>query len=104
MIIILGTYVNGVKTVFYDGDNMNDIGKRAHVLKYSHVRWVIGDFDKNLHKGSIWIGHGAFISFILHKSTFLHFVHNGTRLYEKYISSDNNKYIFMMMGVVFFQN
>ena len=34
VIIILGTDVNGGETVFYDGENMNDIGKRAHVLKH----------------------------------------------------------------------
>ena len=67
VIIILGTDVNGGEIVFYDGENMNDIGKRAHVLKYSHVRCVIGSFDKSLNEGSIWTGHRAFLSFILHK-------------------------------------
>ena len=52
-IIILGKDANGCETVFYDGDNMNDIGKRAHVLKHSHVRCAIGSFDKILHGGSI---------------------------------------------------
>ena len=61
MIIILGTYVNGGETVFYDGENMNDIGKRAHVLKHSHGRCVIGSFDKILLEGSIWKGHRAFL-------------------------------------------
>ena len=46
VIILLGTDVNGGETVFYDGENMNDIGKRAHVLKNSHGRCVIGSFDK----------------------------------------------------------
>ena len=46
VIIILGTDVNGVETVFYDRENMNDIGKIAHVLKHSHGRCVIGYFDK----------------------------------------------------------
>ena len=46
VIIILGTNVNGGETVFYDRENINDIGKRAHVLKYSHGRCVIGCFDK----------------------------------------------------------
>ena len=67
MIIILGTDVNGGKTVFNDVENMNDIGKRAHVLKHSHGRCVIGDLDKILHEGSIWTGHRAFLLFILHK-------------------------------------
>ena len=86
VIIILGTDVDGGETVFNDGENINDIGKRAHVLKHSHGRSVIGSFDKILHKGSIWTGHRDVLSFILNKSIFIHFVHNGTRFYEKYIS------------------
>ena len=46
VIIILGTDVHGGETVFFNGDNINDIGKRAHVLKHSHGRCVIGSFDK----------------------------------------------------------
>ena len=42
-----------------------------------------------IHEGSLWTGHRAIISFILHKSIFLHFKHNGTRFYDKYISSKN---------------
>ena len=34
VIIILGTNVHGGKTVFYYRENMNDIRKRAHVLKH----------------------------------------------------------------------
>ena len=62
-----------------------------HLLKHSHGRCVIGYFDKILHEGSTWTGHRAVLSFILHKSRFLHFVHNGPRFYEKYISSKNKK-------------
>ena len=104
VIIILGTDVNGGEIVFYDGENMNDIGKIAHVLKHSHGRCVIGYFDKNLHEVSICTGHRSVLSFILHKSTFLHFVHNGTRFYDKYISSKNKKNIWMMTGVEFYPN
>ena len=50
---------------------MNDIGKRAHLLKHSHGRCVIGSFDKFLYEGSTWTGHRAVLSFILHKSIFL---------------------------------
>ena len=96
MIIILGTDVNGGETFFYDGENMNDIGKRAHVLKHSHVMFVVGAFDKKIHEGSIWNVHKYIISFILHKSIFLHFVHNGTRFYDKYISSEIKKDILMI--------
>ena len=46
-------------------------------------------FDKNLHEGSLWTGHRAVISFILHKSIFQHFVQCGTKFYEKYMSSKN---------------
>ena len=77
MIIILGTYVHCGEAIFYDGEKMNDIGKRAHVLKHSHGRYVVDDFDKILHEGSIWTGHRAVLSFILHKSIFLHFLHDG---------------------------
>ena len=67
VIIILGTDFNGGETVFYDGENMNDIGKRAHVLNDSHGRCVIASFGNILHEGSLWTGHRAVLSFILHK-------------------------------------
>ena len=93
-IIILATDVHGGETVFYDGENMNDIWKRAHVLNHSHGRCVIGSFDKILHECSIWTGHRAVLSFISNESIFLHFVHNSTWFYDKYISSKNRlKYI-----------
>ena len=91
VLIILGTNVHGGETVFYYGVNMHDIGKRAHVLKHSHGRCVVGPFDKILHEGSIWTGHRAVLYFILHKSIFLHFVHHGTIFYEKYITSEDRK-------------
>ena len=73
-------------------------------MKHSCGRCVIGPFVKNLHEGSIWTGRRDILSFILHKSIFLHFVHHGTRFYDKYITSeDRNKYIYDD-GSVFFQN
>ena len=94
VIIILGSDVHGGETVFFDGETLNDIGKIAHVLKHSHGRCVIGSFDKILHEGSLWTSHRALISFVLHKSIFLHFVHNGTKFYDKYILTKNRlKYI-----------
>ena len=48
VIIILGTDINGGETVFNDGENIFEIVKRAHVLKHSHGRCVIGSFDKIL--------------------------------------------------------
>ena len=67
VIIIMGTYVHGGETVFFYGETLHDVGKRAHVLKHSHGRCVIGSFDKILHEGSLWTGHRAVLSFILHK-------------------------------------
>ena len=57
---------------------MNDVGKITHVLKHSHRRCVVGDFDKNLHEGYIWTVPRAVLFFIPNKSIFLHFLHNGT--------------------------
>ena len=82
-----------VKTVFYDGENMNEIGKRAYLMEHSHGRCVIGAFDTFLYEDSIWTGHRAVILCILDKSIFLHFVHNGTIFYDKYISSEKRKQI-----------
>ena len=63
-------------------------------VKRVPILCVIGDFDKNLHEGYIWTGHRAVLSFIFHKSIFLHFVHNSTISYDKYITSyDRKKYI-----------
>ena len=91
VIIILVTDVNGGETFFYDGENMKDIGKRAHLLNHSYGRCVIVSFDKSLHEGSIWTGHRDFLSFILHKWIFLHLVHNGTRFYLKIKSSKHKE-------------
>ena len=91
VIIILGTYVHGGETVFNDGDKINDIRKRSNVLKHSHGRCVVGDFDKILHEGSICTGHIDILFFILHKSICLHFVHHGKIFYDKYITSDDRK-------------
>ena len=70
---------------------MNDIGKRAHVLNHSQGRCVVGASDKNLHEGFICNEHRSVLSFILHKSILLHFVHHGTIFYDKYITSDDKK-------------
>ena len=71
--------------------NINDIGKVAHVLEHSHGRCVVGAFEKIVHEVSICTGHGAVLSFLLHKLILLHFVHHGTRFYDKYITSDGRK-------------
>ena len=73
---------------------MNYNRKRAHGLKHSYGRCVVSAFGKILHEGFIWTGHRYILSFILHKSIFLQFLHNGTIFYDKYISSDlKKKYI-----------
>ena len=65
VIIVLGKNIYGGETFVYDGVNMNDIGKRAHVLKHSHGRCVVGALDKNVHEGYIWTGHRSVLYFIL---------------------------------------
>ena len=74
-----------VSKQFFIENTMNDIGKRAHVLKHSNERFVVGTFDEILHEGSIWDGPRAVLFFIFKKSIFLHFVHYGTKFYDKYI-------------------
>ena len=91
VIIILGTNFHGGETVFNDGESMKYIGKRAHVLNPSNGRCVVDAFDKILHEVSIWNSNRDVISFILHKSIFLHFVHKCTKFNEKYITSDDKK-------------
>ena len=45
VIIILGTNVHGGEIFFYDGVNLNEIGKRSHILKHSRGRCLVGAFD-----------------------------------------------------------
>ena len=57
------------------------------------VVWLV-TLIKKLHEGSIWTGYIDVLYFILHKSIFLHFLHNGKIFYDKYITSnDKSKYI-----------
>ena len=91
VIFVLVTEVHGGETVKKNGMTMNNIGKRAHVLNNSYGRCVFGAFDKILHEGYIWTRPRAVIYFFLHKSTFLHIVHHGTKIYYKYINIDNRK-------------
>ena len=44
---------------------INNIGNRAHVLNHSHIRCVVGAFDKILHGVSIWNRTKAVLYFIL---------------------------------------
>ena len=52
--------------------------------------WLV-PLIKKKHEGSIWTRHRAILSFILQKSIFIHFVHHGTKFYDKYITSDDRK-------------
>ena len=84
--------------------NTNDIEKRAHVLKHSHRRCVVGAFDKILHEGSILTGTRSVLYFPLHKSIFLHFLHHGTQIYDKYINTDDREKYINDDGSGIFQN
>ena len=59
---------------------MNDIEKRAHILKHTSGRCVVGAFKANLHEEYIWNGPRSVPYFILHKSIFLHFLHHGKNI------------------------
>ena len=48
-----------VVKIFFNGTTINIKGKRASVIKHSHGRFMVGDFDKILHEGSIWNGQGS---------------------------------------------
>ena len=78
MIIILGTNVPVGTTVFLNGMNMNAIEKIAYVINHTHGKCVVGAFDKILHEGYNWTGPRSVLTFILHKSIFLEFVHQVT--------------------------
>ena len=60
---------------------INDMVKITHIPNNSRIRCVLGAFDKSLHGGSIWVGHGDALSFILQKSIFICFVNHGTSFY-----------------------
>ena len=93
IIIILRTDVNVGETVL-NGITMNDVEKRAHFIKNSHGRCVVGDFDQKYHEGYILNGHRAVLYFILHKTMFLHSIHHGTKFYDRYIKSNRRtKYV-----------
>ena len=77
---------------------MNDIGKKAHVLKHSHGICVVGAFDKNLYEGYIWtILHPTQINISSLCTSWYNF-------FDKYINTDGRKNILIIMGVVFLQN
>ena len=56
VIIILGKYISGGDTVFYDGVKTSDLGSRAHILKHLHGRMIFGPFAFFPHEGTLWSG------------------------------------------------
>ena len=87
VIITLGTNVNGVETVFNE-ITIYYIGKRENYIKNSHRRCVVGAFDKIVYEGSIRTVYGSVLSFILHKSIYIQYLHHGTKFYDRYIKSN----------------
>ena len=67
IIINLGTYISGGDTVFYGKVKTTYLGNRARVLKHLLGRMIFCPFERCFHKGSLWRGHRAVISFILTK-------------------------------------
>ena len=55
---------------------------------------MVGPFGFFVNEGSIWNGKISILYFILHKSIYIHVVHDGTITFDKYITSDyRNKYM-----------
>ena len=71
VIITLGKDIIGGETVFYDIVKSCDFGNRAYILKHSHGRMVFGPFEKKIHKGTLWSGYRAVISFIVMQISFM---------------------------------
>ena len=103
MIIVLGTDVHGGEKVFY-GMTIDYIGKRSHIIKHSHVRCVVGAFDKNLHEGYIWNGPRDIISFPSTNQYFFTLYIMVQNFMTNIYNLMTERNIFMMMGMVFFQN
>ena len=67
---------------------------KYHMFLIIHTKGVFCALHKFLHKGYICTRTRAVLSLSLHKSIFLKFLHHGTKMYDKYIKSENrNKYI-----------
>ena len=90
-IITLGTNVSGDNTVFNNGIRVYNLGQRAHALKHLHRRYIVGPFEKLFHGDTLRIGNRAVISFIFHKSIFLHFHCKGDVFYNRYINKEDKK-------------
>ena len=64
--------------------NMNDISKIAHAIKHPHGMYVVGSFDKKFILKIYLDLTQSYLSFILHMSIFLHFLHHDTKFYDIY--------------------
>ena len=94
VVVILVTNSSGRYKVFYKGVMYSDLCKIVHSLNNLCYRCVVGPFEIWSHEGTLWWGHIVLISFILHKSTFLHLFYHGDIFYNIYIKSDTRtKYI-----------
>ena len=73
----MGVNVDGGDKKIYDGICKYNLGQRAHVLKHLHGRFIIETLKKIYHEGNLWRGYRSIISFVLHKSIFMHFHYKG---------------------------
>ena len=85
VIITLGTNVSGRDKVFIDGVIMYNLVLRVHILKHFNGRCITGHSEKVFHKGNLWRGNGATISFILHRYIFLHIYHHRDVFYNIFL-------------------
>ena len=61
------------------------MGIRAHVLKHLNGSCIAIPSEKMFHEGTLWRGNRLVISFILHKSSFIHLYHQRDVFYNRYI-------------------
>ena len=87
-IITLGTHVHGGDTILNGLICVYDLGQRAHVPKNLHGRCIVGPFERVFHEISLWRRNRAIVSFIFHKSIFVHFHHKGDVFYNRYSNTE----------------
>ena len=92
-IVTLGTNVHGGDTILNDVICVYDLGQRTHVLKHLHGRCIVGPFERVFHEISLWRRNRAIVSFIFHKSIFVHFHHKGDVFYNRYINTEEGERI-----------
>ena len=104
VIIILGTDVHGGERVILNGMTMNDIGKRAHVLKNLHGRCVVGAFDKIYTRALFGLEPELFYILTSTNEYFFTMYIMLKKVMTNICNLTTEINILMMMGVVFFQN